>query len=657
MIAPDDSEALRARLAEAEAQLADAEGKLAQKWLSDAQIDFLIARIEARAAAMTVGEVLGYLKEHAGQVACHFCGTIPAAGEEHWLVCEKHPARARLAEVERDRDAAFKVAFVSFQSIRSVLQRCIHDENAEHADEAVRADEIAREGMLTFRDPARTASRPVVAEPRDDNEVKFHPNVHGLDALTRLQEWMNTGRNVAVMWGGKEALRFDAASYAPPLPRQSVASEDRSKPPNGYEVWKFPEGDDTQEAWLYAIDGQVDPEGEELTREQAIAACWAHRDLVLRSAGAPCTKEPHVDLSDEGIARLEALLASPPPANAKLRALFAKYAAASPDGTALEPGLRSREAACAAVVAEHLPGMREKARELGYALAVHGSLKRDVDIVAIPWTASAVAADALASALYDVVGRTFETGSDPEPGKLRLHGRRCWVLRLFDTYIDLSIMPIVDGTAPERAPNAVVDAMVRLAMMHCNEMQLRTEEYLKRVQEERTDYAPHPSGTEGPVWVDDALTAFDNDVRSGRQWNAAARVCIERIRRARSASAAGTTFGPAASPPDGAAPAHPEFCDDCGATWGYQAKVPADAPTWSCSKCSATFLRSTETEVAALHAMMLRLTEWYAFHGCTAEGGLEAECCCPIHEMWRGVEDLLQRTKASTENAQDGSKT
>jgi hypothetical protein len=29
--------------------------------------------------------------------------------------------------------------------------------------------------------------------------------------------------------------------------------------------------------------------------------------------------------------------------------------------------------------------MREEARRLGYTLAVHGSMKRDIDLVAVPW--------------------------------------------------------------------------------------------------------------------------------------------------------------------------------------------------------------------------------------------------------------------------------
>lgn len=33
-----------------------------------------------------------------------------------------------------------------------------------------------------------------------------------------------------------------------------------------------------------------------------------------------------------------------------------------------------------------LPAIREVARECGYAIGVHGSMRRDLDLIAIPWT-------------------------------------------------------------------------------------------------------------------------------------------------------------------------------------------------------------------------------------------------------------------------------
>lgn len=96
--------------------------------------------------------------------------------------------------------------------------------------------------------------------------------------------------------------------------------------------------------------------------------------------------------------------------------------------------------------------LRERARELGYALAVHGTLKRDIDLLACPWTEQAVPAVELAEALRVVaekvngfaapneleVDEYFMEGS---PGA-KAHGRLSWTFHLGGgPYIDLSVMP------------------------------------------------------------------------------------------------------------------------------------------------------------------------------------------------------------------------
>jgi hypothetical protein len=101
--------------------------------------------------------------------------------------------------------------------------------------------------------------------------------------------------------------------------------------------------------------------------------------------------------------------------------------------------------------------LRDRARELGYALGVHGTLRRDIDIIACPWTAEAVSPRTLAEALIEVVERVHGTAylswamCDPEitlnglPGR-KPHGRLGWVINLGDgPYIDLSVMPRATG--------------------------------------------------------------------------------------------------------------------------------------------------------------------------------------------------------------------
>lgn len=130
--------------------------------------------------------------------------------------------------------------------------------------------------------------------------------------------------------------------------------------------------------------------------------------------------------------------------------------------------------------------LRARARELGYALAVHGTLKRDIDLIACPWIPEAVDPSSLAHALYEVVvevndGAAFIRENDPWhrsgcPGH-KPHGRLVWTIHLGGgPYIDLSVMPrggADDGPyrlwmaalqlslVPEGAGGAALDAHLR----------------------------------------------------------------------------------------------------------------------------------------------------------------------------------------------------
>lgn len=98
--------------------------------------------------------------------------------------------------------------------------------------------------------------------------------------------------------------------------------------------------------------------------------------------------------------------------------------------------------------------LRAKARELGYAVGIHGTLKRDIDLIACPWTTEAVDARTLAEALQAVAreicgkadlawhpGKGQEFTLEGAPG-LKPHGRLCWSIHLgLGPYIDLSVMP------------------------------------------------------------------------------------------------------------------------------------------------------------------------------------------------------------------------
>lgn len=69
------------------------------------------------------------------------------------------------------------------------------------------------------------------------------------------------------------------------------------------------------------------------------------------------------------------------------------------------------------------PMLAEIAREHGYALAVHGSLSRDLDMIAVPWTENAVDPSALIDAIERCTGAAL-TG----PPQTKPHGRIAYTL-------------------------------------------------------------------------------------------------------------------------------------------------------------------------------------------------------------------------------------
>jgi hypothetical protein len=99
--------------------------------------------------------------------------------------------------------------------------------------------------------------------------------------------------------------------------------------------------------------------------------------------------------------------------------------------------------------------LRRVALRHGYALAVHGSLARDIDLIAVPWREDVSDAHTLAEAIRaeaeDVSGKMAfwvndpnadpydYTRRNPEP---KPHGRLGWSIHLggTGTYIDLSVI-------------------------------------------------------------------------------------------------------------------------------------------------------------------------------------------------------------------------
>lgn len=102
------------------------------------------------------------------------------------------------------------------------------------------------------------------------------------------------------------------------------------------------------------------------------------------------------------------------------------------------------------IYAQLLPRIREVGKRLGYAIAVHGSMTRDLDLLAVPWVESAEPAERLVAAIAKSVGG-FVVGGGPDPierGRLsnepsiQPHGRLSWnICWGGHPFIDLSVMP------------------------------------------------------------------------------------------------------------------------------------------------------------------------------------------------------------------------
>ena len=97
-----------------------------------------------------------------------------------------------------------------------------------------------------------------------------------------------------------------------------------------------------------------------------------------------------------------------------------------------------------------ITALRYIARRCGYALAVHGSLKRDIDLIAVPWRDSAVSPEYLIEELRKgieiIVGFAREREADKgcHPVK-KPCGRLAWSFYTTHLdeppYLDISVVP------------------------------------------------------------------------------------------------------------------------------------------------------------------------------------------------------------------------
>ena len=98
-----------------------------------------------------------------------------------------------------------------------------------------------------------------------------------------------------------------------------------------------------------------------------------------------------------------------------------------------------------------IPIVREVAKAHGYAIGVHGSLARDIDLIAAPWSEAASEPLTLVEAICGAVGgyvrpdeESAELGHGDRNPSVRPHGRLTWSIWVAGgTYLDFSVMPMV----------------------------------------------------------------------------------------------------------------------------------------------------------------------------------------------------------------------
>lgn len=111
------------------------------------------------------------------------------------------------------------------------------------------------------------------------------------------------------------------------------------------------------------------------------------------------------------------------------------------------------------------PKLATIARSHGYALAVHGTLARDMDLICIPW----VAQPSPPQTVVDQITREFHIREVGAPDTT-VHGRERFTITVGfgECFIDLSFMPRIEG----RADYEVVfqNAVATLVLRHIDRM-------------------------------------------------------------------------------------------------------------------------------------------------------------------------------------------
>ena len=87
--------------------------------------------------------------------------------------------------------------------------------------------------------------------------------------------------------------------------------------------------------------------------------------------------------------------------------------------------------------ATFLHEIKQIALKYGYAIGVHGSMARDLDIIAVPWDETVKDEYRMIIEICDAIGgrvRGIEVFDKP-------HGRKAYMIPFNDLYLDISVFP------------------------------------------------------------------------------------------------------------------------------------------------------------------------------------------------------------------------
>ena len=82
--------------------------------------------------------------------------------------------------------------------------------------------------------------------------------------------------------------------------------------------------------------------------------------------------------------------------------------------------------------------LKEVAKENGYALALHGSISRDMDLIAVKWTSTAVEKDMLIERIVKALG--VKGMESKLKGKEKAYNRTSYIVSTGEGYLDINVI-------------------------------------------------------------------------------------------------------------------------------------------------------------------------------------------------------------------------